>query len=259
MSNAQNSGNGGSSGDEADADAWKASLMRRTEEVSHVQAQTTPVPSQRFDPFEGMEPVPPEAPAPLDLGAAAPAPGVTASVPGAAAVKGAPGAEPAQPRKAVQAPPPPPPDRPLASALSLASAACALVAAVLLVLPELQHARQEAPAEADAAAPREEKTLAPRFDSSAPVPEGQVREQQDTIRGASVLMVESEPSGATVTVDGVKQGTTPLSVMPICNPGNPLRVKLVRKGYETLEHATVCREDTMTQLTARLRKARGGR
>ncbi|MFP2908404.1 PEGA domain-containing protein, partial [Pyxidicoccus sp. 3LFB2] len=152
--------------------------------------------------------------------------------------------------------------RPLAAVLALGSGACALLAAVMLVLPELRQLRatseEEAPA-AKADTKGEEKTLAPRFDTSAPVPEGQVREQHETLQGISILMVESEPSGATVTVDGVKQGTSPVSFTPICNPGNPLRVKLVRKGFETLEHTTVCREDTMTQLSARLRKARGGR
>ncbi|WP_164013162.1 PEGA domain-containing protein [Pyxidicoccus trucidator] len=247
MSNTQDPGSGKPSEEESEADVWKASLLRRTDELGHVQAQTAPVADRRNDP-----PSPSEFAAPGGIHAP-PMRGV--DVPGA--VKAPPGATPASPRKAVPEPPPPPPARPLAAVLALGSGACALLAAVLLVLPEFRHLGTSS--DEVLAAQGAETTLAPRFDSSAPVAEGQVREQHDTLRGISVLMIESEPPGATVTVDGVKQGSTPLSLTPICNPGNPLRVKLVRKGFDSLEHVTVCREDTMTKLTARLRKARGSR
>ncbi|MFP2912842.1 hypothetical protein ACLESD_49120, partial [Pyxidicoccus sp. 3LFB2] len=49
MSNTHDSGNGKPSEDEGGETAWKASLMRRTEEVGHVQAQTGPVPDVRAD------------------------------------------------------------------------------------------------------------------------------------------------------------------------------------------------------------------
>ncbi|MFP2934349.1 PEGA domain-containing protein, partial [Pyxidicoccus sp. 3LG] len=148
-----------------------------------------------------------------------------------------------------------PPPRPLVAALKLGSAACGLVAAVALVLPELQHLG-ETPTKDDV--PRVEKTLAPSFDAPAKVREGEVGEQRVAIEGGILLMVDSEPTGVAVSVDGVKQGTTPVSLTLDCTPGAPLRVQFSRRGYDSLEHASVCQADTMTQLSARLRKARGG-
>jgi hypothetical protein len=217
-------------------DAWSKSLLRRTEEVSHVQMQAGPAPEPRAAPPDAAYPGIQARPSSEQQ-----APGPTSAAPARVA-----------PAKVAPALPPPRPVRPLASALWLGSAACALVSAVLLVLPELQHAWANRASDA-----LPETTLAPNFDTTTPLRDGAVREQQAAIAGASVLMIDSEPSGVTVSVDGVKQGTTPLSLTPMCNPGALLRVKFVRKGFESLEHTLVCREDTMTQLTGRLRKSRG--
>ncbi|NVJ19335.1 hypothetical protein HV826_35065, partial [Myxococcus sp. AM010] len=90
----------------SDNEAWSQSLMGRTEELAHLQAQTP----QEAEPAE-----PPTA---------QPGPGLAGA-----------------PRKRTfQAPPPPPPPSPLAAVLKLCGAAAGLLAASLLVLPALQQA-----------------------------------------------------------------------------------------------------------------------
>ncbi|NMO22953.1 PEGA domain-containing protein [Pyxidicoccus fallax] len=222
--------------DGAEGDTWNKSLMRRTEELSHVQAQAGAVQTR--------------APAPSEP-RGGPGPGTPLPRAGAAQ-RGA------QVARALPQRPPPAPVRPLASALRLGSAAFALMAAALLVFPEFQQRLSRDSGDVTPESAPQEQTLAPRFDAAAPVRVGEVREQHAPIQGASLLMAESEPSGVTVSVDGVKQGTTPLSVTLICTPGASMHVKFVRKGYDTVEHVTVCRADTMTELSTRLRKARSG-
>ncbi|MBZ4416675.1 PEGA domain-containing protein [Myxococcus sp. RHSTA-1-4] len=222
-----------------EGDTWSKSLMGRTEELGHVQAQAGPVHTR-----------PPSTSEPRDV----PVPGTPA--PRAGAAPGSPAGARQSPRvRPAPQPPPPAPARPLAAALRLGSACFGVLAAVLLVLPELQRVSQSS-ADENPALP--EQTLAPRFDTAAPVREGEVREQRAPIEGTSLLIAESEPTGATVSVDGVKQGTTPLSLTLECTPGAPLRVKFVRKGFDSVEHTTVCRADTMTELSTRLRRSRGG-
>ncbi|MCP3140584.1 PEGA domain-containing protein [Pyxidicoccus xibeiensis] len=224
MSNAQEPRNGMPAGDDSDRDNWSSSLMGRTDELRHVQSQSDA-------PVAGT---PSRAAAPAGPGGAAQAPSRKVNMEAFA--------------------PPPPPPRPVLAALKLGSAACTLVAALVLVLPELQRfgAGPEEPAL------RIETTLAPSFDAPTKVREGEVGEQRAAIEGGILLMADSEPSGASVSVDGVKQGVTPVSLTLDCAPGAPLRVQFSRRGYDTLEHATRCQADSMTKLSARLRKARGG-
>ncbi|NOJ80637.1 PEGA domain-containing protein [Myxococcus xanthus] len=199
-----------------DPDAWSQSLMGRTEELAHLQAQTP------------QEAEPAESPAPQ-----------------------------AQPRKRTfQAPPPPPPPSPLAAVLKLCGAAAGLLAASLLVLPALRHFGAPPVTPEEVAAARPETTLAPSFDPPSEVREGEVREQRAFMEGASLLMVDSAPSGATVFVNGRTEGATPLSVTLECVTDAPVTVKLTRRGFSSLEHTLPCRHDTMTQLFGRLRKGK---
>nr|WP_236673805.1 PEGA domain-containing protein [Comamonas sp. JC664] len=71
-------------------------------------------------------------------------------------------------------------------------------------------------------------------------------------------MVDTVPPGAALSVNGRNEGTTPLTVTLDCLAGAPVAVKLTRRGFSPLEHTLTCRQDTMTQLTGKLRKARGG-
>ena len=237
MSNAQTPSNGKPVPTEADA--WSKSLMGRTEEVSHVQAQVGSV--------TDLQARAPSEPPPVSM------PGTPAAAP-AASARGL-DTVPRPASRSVPATPPPAPPRPLAAALRLGSAGFGLVAAVLLVLPEARRLGEAAEEKAPAPV---ERTLAPSFDTAAPAREGAVSEQRAPIPGTRLLMAESEPSGATVSVDGVKQGTTPLTLTLECTPGAAVRVKFARKGYEPVEHATACDADTMTRLSTRLRKSRGG-
>ncbi|ABF88931.1 hypothetical protein MXAN_7177 [Myxococcus xanthus DK 1622] len=206
----------------SEPDAWSQSLMGRTEELAHLQAQTP----RDADPHEA-----PRAQPRLDV----------AETPR---------------RWHVPAPPPPPPPSPLAAVLRLCGAAAGLLAASLLVLPALRQSGEPPVTPEGVAAARPETTLAPSFDPPSEVREGEVREQRAFMEGASLLMVDSAPSGATVSVNGRTEGTTPLSVTLECVTDAPVTVKLTRRGFSSLEHTLPCRHDTMTQLFGRLRKGK---
>ncbi|ATB51221.1 PEGA domain-containing protein [Corallococcus macrosporus] len=126
------------------------------------------------------------------------------------------------------------------------------------MLPALRDAGQPPLTKEEVVATRPETTLAPHFDAPSEVRPGEVREQRASIEGASLLMVDSEPSGAAVSVNGRAEGTTPLSVTLDCVTDAPVTVKLTRRGFSPLEHTLSCRQDTMTQLFGKLRKGKSG-
>lgn len=142
----------------------------------------------------------------------------------------------------------------VAAALRLGAAGFGLMTAVLLVLPELNGSFQ-APTTETLTQPTY-TTLAPVLDTPAPAAEpGQIfTEQTASFEGAAILMVESEPGGVSVRVDGNDQGNTPVSLTLDCLPGKPIKVEVARKGYERAQHLTFCRTNTMIKLYARLRK-----
>ena len=139
----------------------------------------------------------------------------------------------------------------VAVVLKLASGLCALVAAVLFVLPlEAQETGTPAPEEpAEAPVPSQ---------APEPKPTGLTREERSAFDGA-ILMVESEPSGATVHVDGKNQGDTPVSIGLECKPGKTVIIDFTLPGFEKTRHRTTCPTDSLVKVTAQLRKAsRGG-
>ena len=69
-----------------------------------------------------------------------------------------------------------------------------------------------------------------------------------------VLMVESEPPGASVSVDGTVRGEAPAAMNLDCTPGAQLKVELTREGYAKLEHTLACGKDRMVRLRAKLQK-----
>jgi hypothetical protein len=71
-----------------------------------------------------------------------------------------------------------------------------------------------------------------------------------------VLLVETEPAGALVSVDGVARGEAPASMNLDCPPGKSLQLQTALAGYAPLSHALACRSDRMVKLRARLRKSR---
>jgi len=145
----------------------------------------------------------------------------------------------------------------LAAVLRLASAACGLGAAVLFVLPELTGTFVVPPPQAATPAPQNVKVIAPTFEDPEPAEglDGTVSEQTSAFDGATVLVVYSNPSGVAVEVDGNDQGGTPVSLTLDCLPGKPIRVELFKRGYERIQHTAFCRKDTMIKLFAPLKKA----
>lgn len=143
----------------------------------------------------------------------------------------------------------------VAAALRFGAAGFALMTVVLFVLPELRGSFQ-APHPAELNQPTY-TTIAPVLGTPEP-PEDLsqvVTEQTASFEGAAILMVESEPEGASVRVDGNDKGNTPASITLDCVPGKPIKVDVARKGYENAQHLTFCRTNTMIKLYARLRKA----
>jgi hypothetical protein len=142
-----------------------------------------------------------------------------------------------------------------AAALRLGAAGFGLLAAVLFMLPALSGSFV-LPRPEDLTQPTY-KTITPAFDGPA-APENLdevVTEQSTAFDGAAVLVVDSEPEGVTVVVDGNDQGGTPVSLTLDCLPGKPIKVELSRRGYERAKHTTFCRTNTMIKLHARMRKA----
>jgi hypothetical protein len=145
----------------------------------------------------------------------------------------------------------------LGAVLKLASALCGLAAAGLFVLPLVRGEVSSAPRYV---------TLQPSFPEKAPPPpeappeapqeEKVTTEERSDFEGA-ILMVESEPSGATILVDGKDQGETPVSVGLECLPGKPVTVAFSLRGYEKAQHRTLCPLDALVKVTARLRKSTG--
>ncbi|HEX8701867.1 MAG TPA: hypothetical protein VF815_23770, partial [Myxococcaceae bacterium] len=94
----------------------------------------------------------------------------------------------------------------VASALRLGAAGFGLMAAGLFVLPELSGSFQ-APSKEVLAQPTY-TTIAPTFDTPEPSEklDQVITEQSSSFDGASILMVDSEPGGVSVEVDGADQG-----------------------------------------------------
>ncbi len=73
----------------------------------------------------------------------------------------------------------------------------------------------------------------------------------------AILMLESEPEGAALVVNGKDEGETPISVGLDCKPGARLVIEFTLRGYERAKHTTRCPENALLKVTARLRKAEG--
>jgi hypothetical protein len=142
----------------------------------------------------------------------------------------------------------------LAAVLRFGAAGFALMAVVLLVLPQLRGSFQ-APQPAELNQPTY-KTIAPVLSTPASLEDQAqaVTEQTAAFDGAAILLVESEPENASVRVDGNDKGSTPASITLDCMPGKPIKVEVTRRGYESAQHLTFCRANTMIKLYARLRK-----
>jgi hypothetical protein len=147
----------------------------------------------------------------------------------------------------------------LGAGLKLASALCGLAAAGLFVLPLVRGEVSSAPRYVTLQPSFPEKTPPPpeapkEASKEAPQEEKVTTEERSDFDGA-ILMVESEPSGATILVDGKDQGETPVSVGLECLPGKPVVVDFSLRGYAKAQHRTFCPHDALVKVTARLRKS----
>jgi PEGA domain-containing protein len=152
----------------------------------------------------------------------------------------------------------------LAAGLKLGSALCALAAVGLVVRPLLLGELSTTPRtltlqptfteEPVAQPPAAAETGGP---APQEVPSGSVTREERADFDGSILMIDSEPSGATVLVDGRDQGETPVSVGLECLPGTPVIVSISLRGYERAKHTTLCPHDALVKVTAQLKKSPG--
>lgn len=149
----------------------------------------------------------------LALRAAPPPPGSDVDAPTMLTPVPQPGARPAPPAPAVA--------RRGMPGLALGLVALAIVAGVVAAVVAWRGRSGEAPASA-AAAPA--STTAPSSAPAAPAPEQPARE----------LLIESDPGGAVVSVDGRRlEGETPVTLRVAAGAAAPGEVTLERRGYET--------------------------
>lgn len=155
----------------------------------------------------------------------------------------------------------------LAAGLKLGSALFALAAVGLAVRPlwlgelslkprmlTLQPTFSSEPVKAPEPVAAETKPETPAPQEAAP---GSVTREERADFDGSVLMIDSEPSGATVLVDGRDQGETPVSVGLECVPGTPVIISISLRGYERAKHTTLCPHDALVKVTAQLKKSTG--
>ena len=143
----------------------------------------------------------------------------------------------------------------LGAGLKLASALCGLAAAGLFVLPLVRGEVSSAPRYVTLQPSFPEKAPPPPEAPKAAPPEEKVTTEERSDFDGAILMVESEPSGATILVDGKDQGQTPVSVGLECLPGKPVVVDFSLRGYAKAQHRTFCPRDALVKVTARLRKS----
>jgi hypothetical protein len=221
-------------------DEMKDALMGRAQETAHVQA--------RFSTLTG----PGEAPGqPEDRGTGTPGATGTPGSTGTVSVHQAPEGKVGTFLPSTEGGP----WRAVAAVMRFGAAGSALVAMALFMLPQLRGSFQ-APQPAELNQPTY-KTIAPVLGTPAAseAPAQAVTEQTAAFDGAAILLVESEPENASVRVDGNDKGSTPASITLDCLPGKPIKVEVTRKGYESAQHLTFCRTNTMIKLDVRLRKA----
>jgi hypothetical protein len=66
------------------------------------------------------------------------------------------------------------------------------------------------------------------------------------------VSVETEPEGALVTIAGVERGESPVLAGVECKPGAKVPIRVTRRGFRTVQAATLCRSDALVKLTVRL-------
>ena len=91
------------------------------------------------------------------------------------------------------------------------------------------------------------------LDPIRPRADAQTGEQVAPFSGFAVS-VDTEPSGALVSVDGVPRGEAPVIAGVDCSPGDRVELAAERTGFPVTRTWTTCRRDTLVKLTVRLRR-----
>lgn len=79
-------------------------------------------------------------------------------------------------------------------------------------------------------------------------------EQVTPFAGGFAVSVDSRPDGARVLVDGQELGETPLLAGVECKPGQPVEVRLEKKGLKPAARTTRCRKDAVVRLEFELER-----
>ncbi|MEO1369490.1 MAG: PEGA domain-containing protein [Acidobacteriota bacterium] len=69
-----------------------------------------------------------------------------------------------------------------------------------------------------------------------------------------VAQILSEPTGASVRIDGVERGTTPFFGNVQCRAGSDVEIEVAADGYATWRRELPCREGDTLKATARLER-----
>jgi hypothetical protein len=69
-----------------------------------------------------------------------------------------------------------------------------------------------------------------------------------------MVLVDSEPQGAEVLLDGVSIGPTPASANPKCKPGGRFTVEARQPGYASVSEEIACSENQYLLIETKLKK-----
>ncbi|ATB40682.1 PEGA domain-containing protein [Cystobacter fuscus] len=143
----------------------------------------------------------------------------------------------------------------VAAVLKLGSALCAMAAAGVLILPLVRGEVRTGPRDITLTpiTTEDEETQAEE-DVEVESAGKPIRETRSAFEGA-ILSLESQPSEATVKVNGRDQGETPVMVGLECAPGEPVVITFSRRGFESTTHRTPCPRDEMVKVKARLKQS----
>lgn len=69
-----------------------------------------------------------------------------------------------------------------------------------------------------------------------------------------MIVVQSEPSGAVLTVDGREHGETPAGLDTRCSKDIPITIEVTATGYRRWRRKVPCQPGIELRFTARLRR-----
>ncbi|OJH33798.1 PEGA domain-containing protein [Cystobacter ferrugineus] len=144
----------------------------------------------------------------------------------------------------------------VAAVLKLGSALCAMAAVGLLIQPLVRGEVSTRPRDITLTPITSEDGETETVEEAESAGNA-IRESRAPFEGA-ILSLDSEPSEATVQVNGKNQGETPVMVGLECERGEPVVITFSRRGFERTTHRTSCPQDEMVTVKARLKQSTRG-